>query len=205
MWSNEGAGVVLMAISSGSVKRTRVTLVLIFALFILPFALAWILNFSGGFTPHATANHGTLIQPVRPVHATAWVDMQGQAVVPPLFQRDWTLVYRLAGDCDETCHRVLYVLRQVRLAQGKNIDRVQRLLVLGQATAPDWVAEVQTHYPGLTVVRPAGVASEVEFPETGRIYVVDPLGNLMMEYAPDADPRGMIKDLERLLRISYVG
>lgn len=194
-----------MATQTDSVKRTRLTLVLIFAFFILPFALAWILNFSGDFTPHATANHGALIQPVRPVHAAALVDMRGQAITPPLFQRDWTLVYRLAGDCDEACHRVLYVLRQVRLAQGKNIDRVQRLLLLDAAQAPDWVAEVQAHYPGLVVARPVDAGAVSEFPGPHRIYVVDPLGNLMMEYAPDADPRGIIKDLERLLRISYVG
>jgi hypothetical protein len=190
-------------ITSG-VRRTRLTLVLILVLFATPLIIAWVLNFSGDFTPGATTNHGALVQPVRPVQATNWVDLHGVPVDPALFEHHWTLVYRLAGPCDEACLKALYVLRQVRLAQGKNIDRVQRLLLLEGAPNPEWSAEIQAHYPGLMIVRPdAGTA--LEFPVPGRIYLVDPLGNLMMEYAPDADPRGMIKDLERLLRISYVG
>ncbi|RRQ22116.1 hypothetical protein [Thiohalobacter thiocyanaticus] len=95
----------------------------------------------------------------------------------------------------------------MRLAQGKNIDRVQRLLLLAEPAAPDWVREAQGHYPGLLIARPAqaGAAALEPFPAAGRVYLIDPLGQLMMEYPLQADPKGMIKDLERLLRISYVG
>ena len=34
------------------------------------------------------------------------------------------------------------------------------------------------------------------------IYVVDPLGNLMMRFPADSDPRRMLKDVSRLLRHS---
>ncbi len=195
---------VATANSSGD-KRSRLTLVLIFALFLLPFLGAWVMNFFGDFAPEATTNHGALVQPVLPIHATGLIDVQDKVLDSEYFQGKWTLVYPLAGDCDDVCHQVLYVLRQVRLAQGKNIDRVQRLFLLQTASTPDWVAEVRQHYPGLTVVRPAGAEVASEFPAPGRIYLVDPLGNLMMEYAVDVDARGMVKDLERLLRISYVG
>jgi hypothetical protein len=39
----------------------------------------------------------------------------------------------------------------------------------------------------------------------GRVYLIDPIGNLVLSYAPDADPSGMRKDLARLLRLSQVG
>lgn len=187
------------------VQRARLILILVFAFFALPLVLAWVLNFTGDFTPETTTNHGTLIKPVRPVQAVGLIDAQGVAVDPALFRGEWTLVYRLVGDCDVACHQALYVLRQVRLAQGKNFERVHRLLLLDSVPTPAWVAEVQAHYPGLAVARPAAPTVAVEFAAPGRIYLVDPLGNLMMEYAADADPHGMIKDLERLLRISYVG
>lgn len=187
------------------VNRSRLTLILIFLFFALPMGVAWFLNFSGGWSPGASANHGTLVQPVLPVDTAGLVEPAGGALDPDLFRGEWTLVYRLAGDCDATCRQVLYVLRQVRLAQGKNIDRVHRLLLLDATTPPQWVGEVQEHYPGLLIAHPAGAGGGDRFPAAGRIYLVDPLGNLMMEYASDADPRGMIKDLERLLRISYVG
>ncbi|MFA7386651.1 MAG: hypothetical protein WCZ87_03220, partial [Thiohalobacteraceae bacterium] len=126
-------------------------------------------------------------------------------VDPALFKEDWTLVYRLAGPCETACQEALYVLRQVRLAQGKNIDRVQRLLLLDAPPTAEWITEIEAHYPGLAVARPRSDRNDTGFPVPGQIYLVDPLGNLMMEYATDAEPRGMIKDLERLLRISYVG
>jgi hypothetical protein len=38
-----------------------------------------------------------------------------------------------------------------------------------------------------------------------RVYLIDPLGNLMMWYAADARPKGMLEDLKKLLRLSHVG
>lgn len=192
-------------VAQANVKRTRLTLVLIFALFALPFVLAWVLNFFSDFTPGSTVNHGTLIQPVRPVSAQGLVDAQGAPLDAGYFKGEWVMLYRQAGDCGDACHQALYVLRQVRLAQGKNIDRVKRLLLLDGMAMPAWAGELAQHYPGLDIARATTPESSAAFPAAGRIYLVDPLGNLMMEYALDADPRGMIKDLERLLRISYVG
>ena len=40
---------------------------------------------------------------------------------------------------------------------------------------------------------------------TPPIYLIDPLGNLMMSYAPDAKPKGMLEDMKRLLRLSHIG
>lgn len=190
---------------AGTANRSRATLVLIFALFVSPLVVAWLLNFTGDFKPAATVNTGTLVQPVRPVGTPALVDVAGAALDKGYFKGKWTFVFRLAGECDELCRKTLYVLRQVRLAQGKNIDRVQRLLLTDASAPEDWAGEVAGHYPGLTLARPAMAADAAPFAPAGKIFLVDPLGNLMMEYAPDADPRGMIKDLERLLRVSYVG
>jgi hypothetical protein len=38
-----------------------------------------------------------------------------------------------------------------------------------------------------------------------RVYLIDPLGNLMMSYAPDAKAKGMLEDMKRLLRLSSIG
>ena len=37
------------------------------------------------------------------------------------------------------------------------------------------------------------------------VYVVDPLGNLMMSYDARQDPRGLLEDLKKLLRLSHIG
>jgi cytochrome oxidase Cu insertion factor (SCO1/SenC/PrrC family) len=38
--------------------------------------------------------------------------------------------------------------------------------------------------------------------ESESIYLIDPYGNLMMQYKKGTNPSGIIKDLERLIRIS---
>ncbi len=190
---------------TSTVARSRVTLLLIVAFFAVPAALAWILNFGGDYVPQATANNGTLVQPVQPVVADLYVDAAGAALATDFFLGEWVMVYHLTGPCTEVCQQTLYKMRQVRLTQGKNIDRIKRLLVVDDAAKPAWISEVQTHYPGLVLVRPTQPKGAQQFVAGDHIYLVDPLGNLMMDYAPAVKPRGMIKDLERLLRISYIG
>ncbi|BCO32583.1 hypothetical protein TspCOW1_26860 [Thiohalobacter sp. COW1] len=192
---------------AASPRRGRLVLVLIFAFFALPLVVAWVMNFAGDWVPQASANHGTLIQPVRPVELQGLVGLDGEAFDPARLADDWTLVYLHRGACDETCYNTLYKLRQVRLAQGKNIERVQRLLLLAEPVTPDWAREARGHYPGMQIARPRqqGAAALTPFPAAGRVYLIDPLGQLMMEYPLQAEPAGMIEDLERLLRISYVG
>lgn len=187
--------------------RSRVILVLVFALFALPLAVAWVMNFTTDWVPHATTNHGELIQPVRPFSLTGLLDDEGKALGDEAVQGRWTLLYLQDGECGEACHQAMYILRQVRLAQGKNIDRVTRLMLVNSPQLPAWVSEVQPHYPGMLLAHPATESTAVlsVFPEVNQIYILDPLGNLMMRYPLDTEPRGMIKDLERLLQISYVG
>ena len=46
------------------------------------------------------------------------------------------------------------------------------------------------------------------FPAPGRahsLFVVDPLGNLVMSYDARTDPRGLLIDLQKLLRLSHIG
>lgn len=193
------------AASAARIRRSRLILVAVFAVFVLPLALAWVMNFASDWAPRATTNHGRLVEPVIPVRLAGWQDPEGGPVGAAWLSGKWTLAYRIAAECGADCHQVLYVLRQVRLAQGKNIDRVQRLIVLDAPVAPAWIAEVRQHYPGLMVAQPVSAGAVSEIPAPGRVYLIDPLGNLMMEYDAGADARGMVKDLERLLRISYVG
>jgi hypothetical protein len=42
-------------------------------------------------------------------------------------------------------------------------------------------------------------------PPKGRVYLVDPLGNLMMSYPADMNPKGMQTDLKKLLKNSWAG
>jgi hypothetical protein len=109
--------------------------------------------------------------------------------------------------CDAACVRQLYLMRQIRIAQGKEQSRIERLWVLtdGDEVAPALLLD----YPGLHMWRPADPAFVGQFPAAGdraaHIYLVDPLGNLMLRFPADPDPKRMMKDLKLLLKASQIG
>jgi cytochrome oxidase Cu insertion factor (SCO1/SenC/PrrC family) len=123
--------------------------------------------------------------------------------VTPLneFRGKWVLVTFDAGACDPYCERKLYVMRQVRRAQGKDMDRIERLWVLTDAGKPRADALVASE--GTRISR----NGHFGFPGNAadHIYLVDPLGNLMMRFPRDPDPSRMIKDLQRLMKYSRFG
>ncbi len=122
---------------------------------------------------------------------------------PPLekLRGKWVLVSFDAAACDAYCERKLYFMRQVRRAQGKEMERVERLWVLTDAGQPRAVF--------LTAIEDTrlGRFAADGFPGEARdhIYLVDPLGNLVLRFPRDPDPSRMIKDLQRLLKVSRVG
>jgi hypothetical protein len=130
------------------------------------------------------------------------------------FRGKWTILYLANGACERPCVEQLYNIRQIRLAQGKNIDRLRRLMLWNvNGVSEAQRKELQEHFPGQVIV-PAGdekallqafVLDEQDPLTADRIYLVDPLGNLMMKYEPGKEPRGMIKDLEKLLKYSGLG
>ncbi len=196
---------------------SRQALVLLALLFLTPPLVAWLMHLSAehGWRPSGTTNQGTLIEPPRPLSLPAGlVDATGAPIRQDFLGGKWTLLY-IGGDaCGEACRNTLYNLRQVRLAQGENIRRVQRLFLVAETAAAD-LPEILADYPDLAVAllsRAQAAAIAPLFSVDGtpmqgadRVYLVDPLGNLMMYYRPDADPRGMIQDLQRLLKYSHIG
>lgn len=142
----------------------------------------------------ATANYGELLAP-RPLEAPALKALRGK----------WLLVTFDAAACDARCEKKLFVVRQVRRAQGAGAERIERLWLVTDGGKPR--AAVLAAIEG-SHVEPAQAAGDLKlFPGEPRahIYVVDPLGNLMMRYPADPEPAKMIKDFERLLKLSRVG
>jgi len=146
-------------------------------------------------TPGGAANYGTLLAP-RPVSAEPLARLRGK----------WVLVQIDAAACGPLCEQKLYYMRQVRRAQGKQMPRVERLWILSDAGAP--ASALAPLLEGAHIAR--GEASLIAaFPAerspADHIYLVDPLGNLMMRFPRDPQPGKMVKDLERLLKYSGFG
>jgi cytochrome oxidase Cu insertion factor (SCO1/SenC/PrrC family) len=136
-----------------------------------------------GWSPGAPSNYGELLDP-KPV--SGFEPLRGK----------WVLVTFDAAACDAYCEKKLYFMRQVRRAQGKDMDRVERLWVLTDGAKPR--AEL------LAAIEGTRMQNLKPFDERSadHIYLVDPMGNLMLRFPRDPDPSKMIKDLQRLLKYS---
>jgi hypothetical protein len=190
--------------------RNLRTLALLASLFVVPLALAFFTYYGTAWRPLARVNHGELIIPPRalPVGTLAPVLPAGPAV-PALFRDKWTLVYLGDGRCGEACQQALYVMRQTRLSLNNEMTRVSRVFL---ATSDCCAREfLEREHAGLVVVDagvPAAQALLAQFPPAARehtLFVVDPLGNLMMSYDTRENPRGLLEDLKKLLRLSHIG
>lgn len=136
----------------------------------------------------SSANYGELIGP-RPLSGAPFERLRGK----------WLLIAIDAPACDAWCEKKLYYLRQLRRAQGKDMDRVERLWLLTDDGKPR--AELSQAIEGMVVERARRID---DFPgkAVDHIYVVDPFGNLMMRYPRDPDPSRMLKDLQRLMKFA---
>lgn len=167
----------------------RLKLLVLFLACAAPFALGWAAWYFKWGTG-SPGNYGELIPP-RPLSGAPFDELRGK----------WVLVSFDADACDAYCERKLYFMRQVRTAQGKDQARVERLWILAAADTPR--AELAAAIEG-TRIAATGVEGFPGNP-VDHIYLVDPLGNLMMRFPRDPDPSRMLKDLQRLLKYSRIG
>lgn len=184
--------------------KPRTTLILIALVAAFPLVGAYVAYYV--WQPEKRMNHGDLITP-SPLPAGTLQTLQGDAFDFAALKGKWILLHADAGACDERCRSKLYAMRQVRLAQGKDMVRIERVWLLSDETlpAPGLLAE----YEGTLVVRAAGTPLLAGLPapreRAAHLYVIDPMGNLMMRFPENPDPRGVIKDLGRLLRPGRIG
>lgn len=180
-------------------------------LFLLPLAIAFWMYYGTDWRPARSVNHGELITPARPLPAAHLQQATATDAAPPadLFRGKWSLVYIGDGRCGEACRNSLYLMRQTRLSLNNEMTRIERVfLASAQCCARDFL----THeHPGLLVLDATGPSAGAVlsvFPATDReesLFIVDPLGNLMMRYDVRQNPKGLLEDLKKLLSLSQIG
>jgi hypothetical protein len=179
------------------------------ALFLLPLALAFYTYYATDWRPLGRVNHGTLVSPVRPLPVVALPRAPASDAAAAATLRDhWTLVYVGDGACDADCRAALFVMRQTRLALNNDMTRVTRVFLASGNCCAQTADGADAGLAVLDASGAAGAALLGQFPIDGRahsIYVVDPLGNLMMSYDARVDPHGLLEDLRKLLRLSHIG
>lgn len=195
-------------------SRNGGVLALLMLLFVLPVVTATLL-YLAGWRPATSGNHGELIRPTRQIEDLSLQTLDGRPAHFGELRGKWTMAYFGGSSCPEACMKSLYAMRQVHTAQGKESGRVQRIFILADTNALAGLNTKLADYPGMRVwtgekealaelARGFGIRAGPAAEQSG-IYLVDPLGNLIMRYAPGSDPDGMLKDITRLLKYSWVG
>lgn len=193
----------------------RLVLLILTALFLLSPIMAWLLH-SGwtgwNLSVESGKNHGELIHPARPLRDFNLADRSGNQVGEDAFTGFWTILLPVGEGCAIACQQNIYKMRQIRLALGKDAGRVQRVVLEDNFRLPDQVLDDNPGTRVFTVVS-GGQSMLARFPGystggisavSGKIYLVDPLANLVMGYPADVKPTPVLKDLRQLLKASWI-
>jgi cytochrome oxidase Cu insertion factor (SCO1/SenC/PrrC family) len=189
--------------------RSRGQLLLLALMFFTPLLLAFLLYYGSEWRPLSRTNHGTLLEPPRPLPRLSLPRADGSLAADGVLVGRWSLVYVATGDCDAACHASLYFMHQTFLGMGNLIPRLQQVFL---ATGPccDRAFLEREHPDLLTLNAGDGAAAPwlSRIPQDARastLFLVDPRGNLMMRYDVHGDPKGLRDDLKKLLDLSHIG
>jgi hypothetical protein len=191
-------------------------MLLVFLCSLAPIVAAVVVYMNPQWWPDESSNYGALLNPQRPMPAAAELrltTLDGQPFDLQSLKGKWLLVAADGGACPESCARKLFIARNSHASQGKNVDRLARVwFITDDAPVPDKVLEA---YKGTIMVRanPDQLARFLLARDTAAgqpglqdpIWVIDPLGNLMMQYPAEADGVKVRKDISKLVYSSRIG
>ena len=160
--------------------------------------------------PEGRTNYGALIDPRQhPMPPLGATTLDGKPADLDTYKGKWIMLQADSGDCAEACRTKLFQQRQLRLIQGKEMDRVERVWLVTDDRPIDTV--LLREYDGTRVLRadPAKLRQWLPVEQgaavTDHVYMIDPLGNLMLRFPKNPDPNKMKKDVSKLLRASSIG
>lgn len=156
--------------------------------------------------PEGRRNYGELIDPQRPLPALTGTNAKGEVLPLTRLKDQWLLISVADSACPEACQQHLYLQRQLRETLGKEKDRLDWVWLRTGDAALSAPLRQATEAAQVLHVDAQQLASWLE-PAPGRrledhLYLVDPLGNWMMRFPADLDPKQAKRDLDRLLRAS---
>lgn len=176
-------------------------LLLLGAISLAPFVGSLLLYYF--WKPQSFTNYGDLL-PVTPL-----ADVAVNATDGPVFRFSelrgkWAFLMVDAAACDDYCKSKLYLMRQIRLTQGKDQERIERLWIINDGKQP--AAELAAQYAGTRAIPMQGDGFVRMLPAVAsvsdHVYLIDPFGNLMMRFPRDADPQRVKKDIRKLMKAS---
>ena len=198
-----------------SAPNNRRKLLIIMAWFLIPLAVAitWYKVLPERFHPMSSTNNGELLDPIFTLDPFEHQTAKGEAYSNKDVEMVWTLVHFVEGQCDELCSQSLYRTRQLRISMGKDIDRLKRVAILSQGGEGGSNQKMWASHPDLRVLISAenGVGAQIKsrvenIPfSRDALFLIDPLGNVMMHFPETLPPKLIKKDIRKLLKLSHIG
>jgi cytochrome oxidase Cu insertion factor (SCO1/SenC/PrrC family) len=187
----------------------RLKLIVILALFVLPL-LAAVLMYTGHLPllSGKTSNLGKLVQP--PV-AMNWLDAQPDSMQAGIAKlpESWVILFPFEQPCEQSCLKLVAGLRQVHKASGRNQGRIEVALLTNEPVSDELRLQLYSIYDRFTIIADPDqvlwdsvilAKQKINGSRQGNeIYLVDPLGNIMMAYDTNDSEIRLSKDLKRLL------
>ncbi|MBT5231138.1 MAG: hypothetical protein HOM11_12770 [Methylococcales bacterium] len=188
-------------------QRSMMSLMLVLLLFGAPTFGALFLVMNPEYLPDSTKNNGELIQQVA-LPKSDFKTIDNSAFSVEEISGNWALLTFIGNNCDQSCAKTLYNVRQVRKTTANSRKYVSRIAMLTddqvEASLTD---ELLSEHKGLFFIRNDKNVQHVitglnETPESikQKVYLVDPRNNIMMSYTADQPPEDIIKDFELLLK-----
>lgn len=189
--------------------RSNTTLWILVGAFVLPMIVAYAYFFLAD--DYQLGNHGDLLQPVIQIESLQMTDSNGKPISRDELVHHWKMFMVSGSDCKENCQQSLYYMRQINIALGKNADRFKHMIIHTSPMSSEFNRLMTTEYGETvqayaTLDRLERILPGLVDPEgMNAIFIMDPLGNIMMRFPSGTDPKLILKDLNRLLKISRIG
>ena len=170
---------------------------MLLAMFVLPIAFGTLFFYaSPNYFSESTVNYGELVRPVIATDDTD-IEIEGSASLEGI----WTMVY-VSSRCDEACEKAVADMKTIRTLMNADMRRIQRMIIIEDNSTP--TSDDKTLIKA-RVISEKLTQSLKKYAENA-IYLVDPIGNIMLYYEPqNIDIRLVIKDLKRLFKYSRIG
>jgi len=188
---------------------SKKTLLVLVAAFVAPILLGtfFFYNMEDLGVSRGTVNYGTLVKPATPTRIEGLMQ-SGEAALPEnTLSKKWTMIYIAQNECNQFCQDRLLLIKRVRILMNEQMRRVRTLLISNSPTLDVSIKEKNRDLVHAYIHADNSTFIE-QFPdlEKSPVYLLDPLGNLMMYYPQEnPDAKKMIKDLQRLLKYSHLG
>ena len=192
-------------LKEATLKNNKRKLSLLMTVMIAPIALSYMLFYWGA--PSTSVNYGELIKVEKALPDVALHKTNGETFNIGQLRGKWVMLVVDSVECGKLCREQLYYMRQVRLMQNKKMDRIERVWLIDDNKPPK--NDIKEDFKGTIFINAQESKLLKEIPakmsQRDHIYIIDPIGNLMMRFPKDIDPAKMAKDIKRLLKVSRIG